>query len=336
MPQPESYGAPSSGDRESSGEVRNPDSGQDPTDVTEVARTLAAHGGGAASFDLALDLVLNEVVEQARLATGATGAAIALARAGEMVCRATTGGVAPDLGVRLETKSGLSGACLRTGTIQRCSDAETDPRVNAEASRSLGARSILVVPLSDGKERFGILEVFSPRPNAFGERDINTLQVLARRAADNKRGVEESATVFNDVAGSSAPVDEVRTSSDDEDLQQPDFSNPLGSGSPKGREVWTTILGMLVIAVAVLLGLALGWRLGIGRGLQGADRRQATVRPDSSSRRVPNSTGERAMAPASDLSTNAGQQSADQAKALNTTSPEEPRAADYRSLKMAK
>lgn len=324
MPQPESYGAPSSGDRESSGEVRNPDSGQDPTDVTEVARTLAAHGGGAASFDLALDLVLNEVVEQARLATGATGAAIALARAGEMVCRATTGGVAPDLGVRLETKSGLSGACLQTGTIQRCSDAETDPRVNAEASRSLGARSILVVPLSDGKERFGILEVFSPRPNAFGERDINTLQVLARRAADNKRGVEESATVFNDVAGSSAPVDEVRTSSDDEDLQQPDFSNPIGSGSPKGREVWTTILGMLVIAVAVLLGLALGWRLGIGRGLQGADRRQATVRPDSSSRRVPNSTGERAMAPASDLSTNAGQQSADQAKALNTTSPEEP------------
>jgi hypothetical protein len=71
---------------------------QQESDVATIAKTLAAHGGGAASFDLALDLILNEVVEQARLATGATGAAVALARDGEMVCRATTGADAPDLG----------------------------------------------------------------------------------------------------------------------------------------------------------------------------------------------------------------------------------------------
>ena len=289
-----------------------------------VARTLAAHGGGAASFDLALDLVLNEVVEQARLATGATGAAIALARAGEMVCRATTGGDAPDLGVRLETKSGLSGACLQTGTIQRCGDAETDLHVNAEASRSLGVRSILVVPLSDETERFGILEVFSPRPNAFGERDINTLQALARRVADHKREAEESAAaVTSGDYRSTVPVNEASTSSDDEELREPDGSHASESGSPKRHEVWATILGLLVIVVAILFGLALGLRLGIGRGQQGAVQRRTPVSATSKGSRVPDSTGEQTIAPAGDMATGA-QPSAAQAKAFKATSSDEP------------
>jgi hypothetical protein len=63
-----------------------------------LARTLAAHGGGTSSADLALELVLNGIVEQACVATTATGAAIALLCGGEMVCRATSGTNAPDLG----------------------------------------------------------------------------------------------------------------------------------------------------------------------------------------------------------------------------------------------
>jgi len=180
MPQPELNRTPP-WDQKTSTDAGGSVSAEAESDLTEVARTLVANGGGPASFDLALDLVLNEVVEQARLSTGATGAAIALARGGEMECRATTGADAPELGARLETTLGLSGACLQTGKIQLCADTETDPLVNAEACRSLGVRSILILPLSDGEEPFGILEVFSPRPNAFGDRDINTLEVLARR-----------------------------------------------------------------------------------------------------------------------------------------------------------
>ena len=61
------------------------------------------------SGELALDIVLNEIVEQACLATGATGAAIALAHGEEMICRASTGGSAPELGTRLNMNSGLAG-----------------------------------------------------------------------------------------------------------------------------------------------------------------------------------------------------------------------------------
>ena len=262
-------------DKDASERVGDMAAGEHHSDVAELARTLAAHGGGAESFDLALDLVLNEVVEQARLATGATGAAIALSRSGEMVCRATTGADAPDLGVRVETRSGLSGACLQTGKIQQCGDTETDPRVNTEACRRLGVKSMLVLPLGYGKEPFGILEVFSSRPNAFSERDVNALQVLARRVVRNKIGSEEVTSVFLTPDGKSAgPREEVKIPSE-EDLWRSEKAAipvapddiPAAQELPGRTDLWASVLGVLVIVVAVLLGLLLGWHVAITRGL---------------------------------------------------------------------
>ncbi len=230
-------------------------------DVATVARTLAAYGNGAVAFDLALDLVLNEVVEEARRATGATGAAIALARDGAMECRATTGQHAPDLGVRVETEAGLSGACLRSGEIQHCADTETDPRVDARACRQLGVRSMLIVPVSDGSARFGILEVLSSRPDAFSARDIEMLKVLAQRIVVSKLEAEEGSThtlvsVEEDPHGvgipdrSSDPAPNSVTREAMEERMEP---------GPRG-DVWTTVLVVLVIATAVTLGVLIGWR----------------------------------------------------------------------------
>ena len=54
------------------------------SNVAELAARFAAHGGGKVSAEmsaeLALQVVLNEIVEQACLATGATGAAVVLER----------------------------------------------------------------------------------------------------------------------------------------------------------------------------------------------------------------------------------------------------------------
>jgi len=183
-------------------------------EIRGLTSALAASGGGAASEDLALDLVLNQIVEQACLATGATGAAIALTRNGEMVCRATTGRTAPDLGVRLDN-AGFSAECLRVGTLQRCDDTETDPRVDAAACRLLGVRSILVVPLWYWGEFVGIFEIFSPRANAFGERDEQTLQALAYRI------VRHTKTVGGQITGFSARPEEVATAT-----APPQASNP--------------------------------------------------------------------------------------------------------------
>lgn len=155
------------------------------TDLAQLAAVFSAHGGGGLtpelSTDLALEIVLNEIVVQACLSTGATGAAIALERDGEMVCRASNGDTAPALGSRLDAASGLSRECMRTLRIQRSDDVLADARVDREASQRLGVRSVMVMPLVRGAEPIGLFELFSAQPQAFGERDERTLEALAAR-----------------------------------------------------------------------------------------------------------------------------------------------------------
>lgn len=273
-------------------------------EVTDVFRTIAAHGGGPASSDLALDLVLNQVVEQVRLATGATGAAIALARAGEMVCRATSGADAPELGVRLDLASGMSGACLQTGTIQRCGDTENDPRVNAEDCRRLGLRAIVMLPLESaaagGSERFGILQAFSSWPNAFSDRDVNTLQVLARRVIENvvenaeeNRRQSDAARLAASASGVVPLAEQTVAGPAPAEVEAPQFAETHAEAPPAASgwtSVWTSILGLLVIALAVALGLAVGWRAGLGRRLSGTQpatsaNRNANQGSDAAGRR---------------------------------------------------
>jgi len=69
---------------------------------------------------------------------GCDGAAVLFERNGEMVCRATCGTNAPELGTRLDSESGLTAECVRTQQVQHCDDAQADPRANLEASHELG------------------------------------------------------------------------------------------------------------------------------------------------------------------------------------------------------
>ena len=117
--------------------------------LPDLALILEQHVVAGFPPDLALDLALNELVVRAADATHATAAALALRRGDRMVCRAATGLHAPDLGVPLDTRDGLSGACVRTRTAQLSSDTEADAVVDPAISRRLGIRSMLVVPVFD-------------------------------------------------------------------------------------------------------------------------------------------------------------------------------------------
>jgi GAF domain-containing protein len=129
--------------------------------------------------ELELEPGIDIIAERAQSLTGATGAAIALRNGGEIVCRARAGRTAPDLGVHLQTDSGLSAECMRTGEILLCHDAETNPRVDLASCRRLGARSILVAPLRHYRRTLGLFEVLSSVPYAFDHRDIATMQLLS-------------------------------------------------------------------------------------------------------------------------------------------------------------
>jgi hypothetical protein len=126
--------------------------------------------------------VLNEATNKAVEITGATGAAIALAENGRMICLASSGATAPELGAPLSAQSGLTGECVKSGRTLICLDAESDPRVNRTAARSLCARSVVLVPMCQMGMVAGVLEAFAPQPGAFDSEDVVTLEVLGNVA----------------------------------------------------------------------------------------------------------------------------------------------------------
>ncbi len=128
-----------------------------------------------------LDAALQLLADRAQYITGASGAAIALRRNGknDMLCRASVGSSAPELGSLLSTEFGLSGESVRTRQPLRCDDAERDLRVNRDVCREMGIASVVVMPVVNDDEVLGVFELFSAKTNAFGPRDVSAVQRLS-------------------------------------------------------------------------------------------------------------------------------------------------------------
>ena len=240
-------------------------------DVGELASQLATRG--IHSSELVLDLVLHDLAEEAWQIVSGTGAAIALERDGEIVCRAAAGPTAPDLGIRMNTRVGLSAACLSEGLPQLCSDTENDNRVDAVVCRQLGVRSIAALPIFHGEQVKGILQVYSAHPSAFSAEDLIRLQSLSGSVADAIRKTQQAfeAKPF------SAVVDE-----DEEETTEPlSIASIMQKVSPHdpGMKVLRGLVVGLAILVAVLLGFDIGWHK--ARGLRTSFPLTLEAVPDS-------------------------------------------------------
>lgn len=145
--------------------------------------------------ELDLEPTMSLIAERAQTITSATGAAVALRRGRDIVCRARAGRTAPDLGVRLQTDTGISAECVRTGEVLLCGDAENDANVDKATCRRLGVRSILVAPLRYFRRTLGLFEVLSSVPQAFDHQDVATMQLLAGMtvAAISRRAGSEAS-----------------------------------------------------------------------------------------------------------------------------------------------
>ena len=312
-------------------------------DLGELAAKFAEHGGGRVSpeisAELALQIVLNEIVEQACMATGASGAAIVLERSGEWVCRASTGRSAPQLGARLDTASGLSGACVKTQTVQRCDDAENDSRADVEACRTLGIRSAMILPLLQNGELVGVFEAFSTLASGFGERDERTLEALSRRVLNNlerasgpmtagplsvlpafgqpisdAEAPKSAGAVVADPAIFAASPAETCGSSDGKQ-DAPDQALPQApheAVSRRGANFITLALGAAVLAYAVLLTVLVAQRLGWRRTAARAHPPTVVSTPVAKAEHQPVAAGQIAGSPVS------GSQSAQAGIALCT------------------
>jgi hypothetical protein len=193
-----------------------------------TARVPGEAGGSLA--DMAqrdLDAALQLLADRAQYITGSSGAAIALRRGGkrDMLCRASAGSNAPELGALLSTEFGLSGESVRSRQVLRCDDVERDPRVNRDACRQLGIASVAVMPVVNDDEVLGVFELFSGKVNAFGERDLTALKRLGEMVETAVKLSRAAEQVPERMLGSaSAEVHTSQTASQGTEISEMDDS----------------------------------------------------------------------------------------------------------------
>jgi PAS domain S-box-containing protein len=136
--------------------------------VMEVQQAVVAAG-------LDSRTVMSVIAERTHHLTHADSALIEIVQGEGLVTMVDTG--APTGAPRVETS--LSGVCIRTGELQRCDDTADDRRVDPEVTQRLGIRALLAMPLKAEGRVLGVLKVISARPNAFADRDVRALRLMA-------------------------------------------------------------------------------------------------------------------------------------------------------------
>jgi hypothetical protein len=191
-----------------------------------------------------LDAALQLMAERAQYLTGADGAMIALRRDhhDDMLCRASAGSSAPELGVLLSMENGFSGESVRTRQVLRCDDAQQDSRVNRENCCRIGISSVVAMPILSDQQVLGIFELFSSKPHAFSDDNVAALRRLSEmvETAVKYAALAQPVPPVQDqpaVEKLVAPADEIKTEvetppSSEDILESADALSTTGKDSP--------------------------------------------------------------------------------------------------------
>lgn len=229
--------------------------------VDAVRRESRALGGN-------FEAVLQLVTERALSLTGASGAALAFATEGELICRARAGEPAPLRGARVDTRHGLTGECVRRGQLISCEDTETDPLVDREVCRALGIGSILAAPILADFRVAGLIEVFSSRPRAFTKTHEIVLDRLVEVVPKEPAQAPVAAEVMAPTVSAARPV---ATTLPEPEAEAQELLTGMGI-----RWVHLVLLGLTAGLVALVLGYVLAPTIE-KRWLNQAEERPAVV-----------------------------------------------------------
>jgi len=231
-------------------------------DHTAILAGLEAVKREVEALGTNLDAALRLIALRAQAFTHADGAAIALSEGEDMVCRASAGSSAPPSGAHFKIGSGFSGECVRTGSLLRCDDSETDSRVDRESCRFLGIRSMIAIPIRWDVSIIGLIELFSAEVHAFASESELVLSRLAEIIAEavHRAGVPQEHR-------------QVKLSKVDDESAPEELALPQRSRSRN----------LLLLAAALTIVLVVLWLISTW---DNGDSRMATQSPASQSNAV--------------------------------------------------
>ncbi len=193
-------------------------------DLQPTARAVRDGGAGSVrsqqkpvAGNAISDRILQEIVQQARLSMMATGAFVATLQANEIVCRAAGGSNAGEFVTYLNRDRRIVDSCVASGDVTICRDCDSFKDLDAHSCRYLGARCVVLIPIfnqtvrqtADGETQkaFGIFGVFSPQLDAFSNNNIQALQGLSQRIAEELAQAGGFTSASGNAAVAVRPVD---------------------------------------------------------------------------------------------------------------------------------
>jgi hypothetical protein len=159
--------------------------------------------------EFTVDQALHLVADRALKVSNASGIAIALLEANQLVYRAGSGIAATDVGRHV---SAVLSGCTRSkavAEILRVENANTDSRIEAEICRQFGATSLLILPIYQAEAVAGVLQVHFIEAHTFLDREVRTYRLMAglveeamlREVQRSPKGVaKESVTVVRAIS----------------------------------------------------------------------------------------------------------------------------------------
>jgi hypothetical protein len=129
--------------------------------------------------DLTLDEATQRIVQRALCVADASGTAVALLKADQLVYHAGSGSAASYVGRRVMATLTASAALEAGAEILRVEDADSDARIQAAICRQFGAKSLLILPVHCDRELSGVLQIFFDLPHYFTDPEVRVYRLLA-------------------------------------------------------------------------------------------------------------------------------------------------------------
>ena len=155
-------------------------SGLDPRSLSAVVEVQRLIGTDEFTVDQALHLIADRAVK----VSNASGIAVALLEANQLVYRAGSGLAAADVGRHVPAVLSASPGSNARLEILRVENAQTDSRIEAEICRQFGAISLLILPIYQAQALAGVLQVYFSEAHSFLEPEVRAYRLMAGLAEE--------------------------------------------------------------------------------------------------------------------------------------------------------